>query len=112
MSAAINARLLTGATDDVRALIARDGARVGRDAALWIIKASLTHDPLPALEHYHGPMLAVVTPEADTPNEIHRLAPHVLHEVMDGTSHRMQLDKPEGFNRILDRFLEQIEESR
>ncbi|MGZ8438153.1 MAG: alpha/beta fold hydrolase [Candidatus Limnocylindrales bacterium] len=31
---------------------------------------------------------------------------------MDGTSHWMQLDKPEGFNRILDRFLERIEESR
>jgi pimeloyl-ACP methyl ester carboxylesterase len=53
-------------------------------------------------------MLAVVTPEPDTPNDIHRLVPHVPHEVMDGTSHWMQLDRPEGFNQILDRFLELI----
>ena len=69
-------------------------------------------DPMPALLGYRGPMLAVVTPEADTPNEIRRLVPRVQHDVMDGTSHWIQLDKPEGFNRILDRFLEQIEESR
>ena len=54
---------------------------------------------MPALARYHGPMLAVVTPEADTPNDIHRLVPDVQHDVMDGTSHWMQLDDPEGFNR-------------
>ncbi|MGZ6315126.1 MAG: alpha/beta fold hydrolase [Candidatus Limnocylindrales bacterium] len=112
MSAAINVRLLSGATDGVRALIARDATRVQRDAALRIIEASLTYDPIPALERYRGPMLAVVTSEADTPNEIHRLFSNVPHDMMDGTSHWMQLDDPEGFNRILDRFLERIDESR
>jgi pimeloyl-ACP methyl ester carboxylesterase len=112
ISTAINARLLVGTTDEVRAVIARDAARVPREVALRVIRASLTHDPMPALERYRGPRLAVITPEADTPNNIHRLVPDVEHEMMDGTSHWMQLDKPEHFDRILDRFLARIEASR
>lgn len=109
MSASINARLLAGAADDVRALIERDAARVPRDAGLRIIEASLTHDPRPALERYHGPKLAVTTADVDTPNDIQHLDPDVEHEVMRETSHWMQLDRPEAFNRILDRFLERVD---
>jgi pimeloyl-ACP methyl ester carboxylesterase len=111
MSEAINARLLKGASDEVRALIARDSARVPRSDALRLITASLRHDPLPALQRYRGPILAVITPDADTPNDIHHLVPDVQREMMDGTSHWMQLDKPEAFNRILDRFLERVDAS-
>jgi pimeloyl-ACP methyl ester carboxylesterase len=107
MSETINARLLTGAGDEVRALVARDSARLPRDAGLGVIAASLTHDPMPALERYRGPKLAVVTPDDDNPNDLHRLVTDLPHEVMEGTSHWMQLDKPAEFNRILDRFLEQ-----
>lgn len=110
MSQAINSRLLTGASDEVRALIERDAGRIGRDAALRVIKASLTHDPLPALERYPGPKLAVTTPEADTPADIHRLVSDVPHDMMDGTSHWMQLDRPEAFNELLDRFLDRVEQ--
>lgn len=111
MSTTINARLLSGASDEVRALIARDAARVPRPDALRIITASLTHDPVPALEHYRGPTLAVNTPDADTPNDVHHLVPGVRHETMEGTSHWMQLDRPEAFNQILDRFLEGVDGS-
>ncbi len=111
MSGAINERLLSGASDEVRALIARDGARVPRGEALRIIEASLTHDPRPALGRYHGPRLAVTTPDADTPNDVQRLAPDVSHEVMTDTSHWMQLDRPDAFNLILDRFLERVDRS-
>ena len=41
--------------------------------------------------------------------DIQRLALDVEDEEMSGTSHRMQLDKPEEFNRILDRFLARVE---
>jgi pimeloyl-ACP methyl ester carboxylesterase len=111
MSAAINARLLAGASDEVRALISRDSARVPRVDALRIITASLGHDPLPALQRYRGPVLAVTTPDADTPDDIQHLVPDVQHETMDGTSHWMQLDKPAAFNRVLDGFLERVEGS-
>jgi pimeloyl-ACP methyl ester carboxylesterase len=108
MSAAINARLLTGAREAVRALVASDWARMPRDAGLRVIAASLTHDPVAALERYRGPKLAIVTPDADNPNDLHRLVADLPHETMDGTSHWMQLDRPDEFNRILDRFLERL----
>ena len=111
MAGAINDRRLTGAGDEVRTLIARDAARVPQDDALRIIEASLTHDPTRALERYRGPVLAVTTPDADSPNDIHHLVPGVQHEMMEGTSHWMQLDDPAAFNRILDRFLERVDAS-
>jgi pimeloyl-ACP methyl ester carboxylesterase len=111
MSASINERLLKGATAEVRELIVRDAERIPRDDGLRIIEASLTHDPLPPLERYRGPTLAITTPDADTPNDIQHLATDVAHEEMAGTSHWMQLDKPDEFNRILDRFLAGLEES-
>jgi pimeloyl-ACP methyl ester carboxylesterase len=111
MSASINARLLDGARDEVRAVVGRDAARIPRDAGLRIIEASLTHDPIPALERFGGPKLALTTPDASTPNDIHRLAPDVAHEEMRGTSHWMQLDRPDEFNQILDRFLARVEEA-
>ena len=111
MAAAINDRLLAGANDDVRRLVSHDAARVPREDALQIIRASLTHDPTPALERYRGPVLSVTTPDADTPNDIHHLEPGVQHEMMEGTSHWVQLDDPAAFNRILDRFLERVDAS-
>jgi pimeloyl-ACP methyl ester carboxylesterase len=109
MSSAINERLLRGAGDEVRALILRDTARVPRGGALQLIEASLTHDPRPALERYPGPKLAITTPESDSPNDLHRLVPGVDHVPMAGTSHWMQLDRPDEFNRIVDRFLAGID---
>jgi pimeloyl-ACP methyl ester carboxylesterase len=111
MSASINDRLLGGASKKVRELVIRDAARMPRHAGLRIIEASLSHDPVPALERYLGPKLAVTTADADTPDDIQRLAPDVAHQEMRGTSHWMQLDKPDEFNRIMDRFLVGIEES-
>jgi pimeloyl-ACP methyl ester carboxylesterase len=108
MSEAINARLLTGAGNDVRALVVSESARMPRDAGLLIIAASLTHDSIPALERYRGPKLAVVTPDADNPNDLHRLVSDLPHEVIEGTSHWMQLDRPDKFNGIVDRFLERV----
>jgi len=35
--------------------------------------------------------------------------PEVPHKIVEGTSHWIQMDKPEEFNRILDEFLETVE---
>ena len=60
---------------------------------------------MPALRRYRGPKLAVITPETDKPYDLHKLAPDLSHRLIMGTSHWMQMDKPEEFNRILDEFL-------
>jgi pimeloyl-ACP methyl ester carboxylesterase len=50
----------------------------------------------------------VTTPDADTPNDLHRLVQGVAHQEMTGTSHWMQLAEPDDFNRVLDGFLDRI----
>jgi pimeloyl-ACP methyl ester carboxylesterase len=109
MSNAITARLLDGASDQARSIVTRDAARIPRELAIRVIEASLLHDPVPALSRYPGPKLAIATPETDTPDDLHRLLADVPHETIHGTSHWMQLDRPEAFDRILDRFLERVE---
>jgi pimeloyl-ACP methyl ester carboxylesterase len=51
-------------------------------------------------------VLAVITPSNNYPFSLHRLGSGMPHRVVEGTGHWLQLDKPEEFNRILDRFLE------
>ena len=41
--------------------------------------------------------------------ELHELVPGVDHESVEGTSHWIQLDDPDRFNEILDRFLDQVD---
>jgi len=43
------------------------------------------------------------------PNALSMQMPEVPHKIVEGTSHWIQMDKPEEFNRILDEFLETVE---
>lgn len=98
-------RLLTGARPEVEERVRSDMARVPQDASLAMIHALFDYDPLPALNAYHGPKLLVDTDHGDSPGALHNLAPDIPREVIAGTSHWPQLDKPEPFDRILDDFL-------
>lgn len=107
-SASINARLMQGAGAEVQAVVSGDFKRVSQDAGLRVMRASLEHDPLPALERYPGPKQAVTTPDADTPNDLHNLVADMSRTEVAGTSHWIPMDKPDEFNRILDQFLERV----
>lgn len=101
-------RLLTGARPEVEERVRSDMARIPNDASLAMIRALFDYDPLPALNAYHGPKLIVDTDHGDSPGALHNLAPEVPREVITGTSHWPQLDKPEPFDRILDAFLAKV----
>lgn len=101
-------RLLEGAQPNVRARVHNDMSRVSKDAALAIIEETFAFDPLPGLRRYQGPMLAIVTSHGETPHGLQTLLPDLPHQVMGGTSHWPQMDKPAEFNRLLDEFLDRI----
>jgi pimeloyl-ACP methyl ester carboxylesterase len=69
-------------------------------------------DPDPALARYQGPMLSVVTPYNDQPFSLHRLGKGFPHQVVSGTGHWIQLDRPDELNRQLDEFLETVSGKR
>jgi pimeloyl-ACP methyl ester carboxylesterase len=56
-----------------------------------------------------APKLAVITPHADQHHDLHNLVPDLSRKVVTGTSHWLQMDKPEELNRILDQFLADAE---
>jgi pimeloyl-ACP methyl ester carboxylesterase len=76
-----------------------------RKAAAELTDASLDYDARPALLRYPGPKFAIVTARNDTPLSLHQAVPGFRHVVIRGTSHWIQLDKPDEFNKALDGFL-------
>jgi len=97
--------LLAKARPEVAARIREERMAVQRDASLKMIRAIFDYDPTPALAAYRGPTLIIDAEGEDAPGGLHDLSPGIPHKVIMGTSHWVQLDEPEQFNRILDEFL-------
>jgi pimeloyl-ACP methyl ester carboxylesterase len=104
-------QLLTNARPEVDSVVTRDFKSVSRDASIRIIKAMFAFDPLP-LKSYKGPVLIISSSRENMqPNSLHNFVPEMDSKTMEGTSHWMQLDKPEEFNKLLDDFLKRINQN-
>jgi pimeloyl-ACP methyl ester carboxylesterase len=103
--AAYWAKLMKDARLSVRPMLEADMRRVQRQAAKAMIDATFSYDPLPALAAYRGPVLIIDSAQSDGLGALHRQAPKLPRQVIDGTSHWPQLDEPDRFNRLLDDFL-------
>jgi pimeloyl-ACP methyl ester carboxylesterase len=97
---------ISGPDAVVRERLLRDLRATPRAAMVAVMREVTRFDPKPALARYRGLALAVVTPSNDYPFSLHRLGGGMRHRVVEGTGHWLHLDRPEDFNRILDRFLE------
>jgi pimeloyl-ACP methyl ester carboxylesterase len=96
---------ISGPDPAVRARLLADLRATSRETVIGVLRALPDFDPRPALAAYRGPVLAVVTPQNDFPGSLHRVAADMPHQVIEGTGHWIQLDRPEEFNRVLDQFL-------
>ncbi|MGV3710330.1 MAG: alpha/beta fold hydrolase [Gemmatimonas sp.] len=102
-------KLLANAKPEVAAMVDSQFHRLSREQSTTIVKETFGHDPTPALVAYNGPMLVVTgATEPPSPTSIQTLKPGTPVETIAGTSHWMQMDKPDEFNSILDRFLGKI----
>jgi pimeloyl-ACP methyl ester carboxylesterase len=104
-------RLLAEATPATRRTVEGENDRLPPQTASEIVRATFAFDPVPPLEAYQGPRMTVSTPQEGPARELHELVPGVEHETVEGTSHWIQLDQPDRFNAILDRFLERVDRS-
>jgi pimeloyl-ACP methyl ester carboxylesterase len=104
-------RLLAEATPATRRTVEGENDRLPPQTASEIVRATFAFDPVPPLEAYQGPRMTVSTPQEGPVRELHELVPGVEHETVEGTSHWIQLDQPDRFNAILDRFLERVDRS-
>jgi pimeloyl-ACP methyl ester carboxylesterase len=102
-------RLLGNATPATRRTVEGENDRLPEATARQIIRATFDFDPVSPLKSYDGPRLTVSTPQEGPGQELHELVPGVEHETVEGTSHWIQLDDPDRFDEILDRFLERVD---
>jgi pimeloyl-ACP methyl ester carboxylesterase len=102
--------LLVDAKPGVDSLVLKGSKQISKEASLLIIKEIFAYDPLPLLQRYPGPKLIVATTrEAEQPNALFKQLGDVPYKTVGGTSHWVQLDKPEEFNKILDEFIDRVE---
>jgi pimeloyl-ACP methyl ester carboxylesterase len=98
---------IAGSDGAVLERLLRDLRATPRETVVGGLNATMAFDPKPALARFRGPILAVVTPANDFPYSLHKLGAGLPHRVIAGTGHWLQIERPEEFNRILERFLEE-----
>ena len=105
------ARLVGNASSGVAAKVNEGVRRLSKETSIDIIQSLFEFDPIDKLNRYNGHKLIITTSnDVKQPNSLHNQVPAIPAEIIDGTSHWTQLDKPEEFNRILDSFLTQVVE--
>jgi pimeloyl-ACP methyl ester carboxylesterase len=102
-------RLLVGSRPKVREKVLQDLRSTPRGSVIGMFKASTMYNPLPALQGYIGPRLSVITHLNEAPFSLHRIDTSLPYIRVAGTSHWLQMDRPDEFNRILDDFLASID---
>ena len=103
-------KLLTNANPETIKMETEGMNKLGKEKSVSIIKENFAYDPLHALKKYTGPKLIVdIAGMEDQPGSLPNAFPDVPYKTVSGTSHWIQLDKPEEFNKIVDEFLKVME---
>ena len=101
------ASMLAPSLPAVRARLIRDLRATPPATIIGPLEDLLTFDPVTPLSRYPGPKMAVITAANETPAALHAQVPGFrVHEMPTG--HWVQLDDPQGVNRLLDEFLNSL----
>jgi pimeloyl-ACP methyl ester carboxylesterase len=104
-------QLLTNARPGVDTMVENGFRKIALDPSISIIKAMFDYDPVAPLKNYKGPVLIISTDrESQQPSTLAKQAKGIPNKIIAGTSHWMQLDKPDEFNTVLDGFLKNVEQ--
>ncbi|HEX2255030.1 MAG TPA: alpha/beta fold hydrolase [Thermoanaerobaculia bacterium] len=98
-------QVLTGAAPGTAERVLADLEATPPEVLVGALEASSAHSPVPALEAYRGPVLAVVSDMNTLPYSLPNLLPKLPVRLMAGTSHWLMLDRPDELSELLDRFL-------
>ena len=102
-------QLVVGGDPDAARWVLEDLRLTHKGGILPAIEDSIRYQPLPALERYGGPKLAIISDMNRLPFSLHNLLPDLPVHLMPGTGHWLMMDRPEGFNRLVDEFVEEVE---
>ena len=99
---------IAGPDSTIRQRLLSDLKSTPKETVIRVLREVMKFDPDPALARYHGPKLSIVTPHNDMAFSLHRLGQGFPHQVVEGTGHWIQLDKPAVVNQLLDEFLNKL----
>ena len=97
---------IAGPDSAIRERLLSDLKSTPKATVIRVLREVMKFDPDPALARYSGPKLSIVTPHNDMAFSLHRLGHGFPHQVVEGTGHWIQHDKPGVVNQSLDDFLE------
>jgi pimeloyl-ACP methyl ester carboxylesterase len=101
-------QLLDHSTPGVEAMVRNEMPRLSKDSSIAIVSSLFQFDPLPVLKRYKGPVIIISTErENQQPTSLHNQLPDIPNKEFKNTSHWMQMDKPDEFNRIISEFLKE-----
>lgn len=103
-------RNIAGTNAAVRDRLMADLRATPRATVAGVFAALRDTDVDAALQGYRGPRLAVVTPANNGPFSLHNVDRSLPHQIVTGTAHWIQLEKPDEVNRLLDGFIARVEE--
>lgn len=101
-------KLLTHAKPEVVTQVNKGVNKLSKDASVSMIRANFEFDPVPALKKYTGPVLIISADGENQAGSLHQLFPAIPMVNITGTSHWVQLDKPDEFNKALETFLKKV----
>ncbi|MGH7599559.1 MAG: alpha/beta fold hydrolase [bacterium] len=100
--------ILTHADSAVVQAVITSLRKTSKEAVLDALEAVFAFDPADALKSYRGPMQTIVSGLPDDPAALHHAVANLSHVVMPNTSHWLQMDRPEEFNRLINEFLSKL----
>jgi pimeloyl-ACP methyl ester carboxylesterase len=102
-------RILVHADSVVTNAVLLSLRRTPKAAIVSALENIFKYDPATTLQNYHGRVHAIVSGLPDDPSALHHHIPQMTHVMMPNTSHWLQMDQPEQFNRLVDEFLNRVE---
>jgi len=101
-------RILLNADSAVTQAVIGSLKKTPKEVVVGALESTLTFDPANALKNYRGPMQTIVSGLPDSPFALHHAIPNLPRITMTGTSHWLQMDQPEKFNREMNEFLKSV----
>jgi pimeloyl-ACP methyl ester carboxylesterase len=99
------APILKPSSESVRSAVYTSVHNTPIDAFAGALQSAAAIDVGPLLDAYHGPRVAIVATDIESPMSLHVQFPQVPVKKMTGVGHWLMMDKPDEFNRLLDEFL-------
>ncbi len=101
-------QLLRGAAPSTIDRVLQDFQGCEPAVAAAILEAGATESPVADLDRLVVPVWSVTTPLNRQPNALHKLSPLVNAVDLPSAGHWLMMDEPDGFNRVLDAFLDVV----